>query len=191
MASPRDKRYDYIAVGHVTRDVIEDRAGGAVSQPGGGAFYSALQAARLGLRTLIVTQGVPREIRALLEPFGDELDLRIIPAEHTTTLSTRGRGALRSQRLLAWAGPIVEPLTLDAEIVHLAPVADRPASSASRHRGSCAAGKPARNCRWRGWTQGRCWATCRLPSARASRWPATSRLSIWTRKCSPSASARP
>ena len=116
-------RYDYITVGHVTRDVIEDRGGGTISQPGGGAFYSALQAARLGLRALIVTQGVPQEIKGLLEPFGDELDLRVIPAKHTTTLSTRGLGAQRSQRLLAWAGPIVEPLSLDAKILHLAAVA--------------------------------------------------------------------
>jgi hypothetical protein len=119
----QSSHHDYIAVGHVTRDIIEDRAGQAVSQPGGGAFYSGLQAARLGLRTLIVTQGRPQEIRALLEPFSDEFDLRVIPAEHTTTLSTRGSGARRSQRLLAWAGPMVEPLTLDTEILHLAPVA--------------------------------------------------------------------
>jgi hypothetical protein len=123
MGSSPEDRYDYIAVGHVTRDVIEDRAGGTVSRPGGGAFYSALQAARLGLRTLIVTQGVPPEICALLEPFGEELDLRVIPAKHTTTLSTRGSGARRSQRLLAWAGPMIEPLTLDTRILHLAPVA--------------------------------------------------------------------
>src|SRR5580704_16608227 len=112
----RASRFDYVTVGHVTRDVIEDRAGGTVSQAGGGAFYSALQAARLGLRTLIVTQGVPHEIHALLEPFSDELELRVIPAKHTTTLSTRGSGAQRSQRLLAWAGPIAEPLILDTEI---------------------------------------------------------------------------
>ncbi len=118
-----DTRYEYITVGHVTRDVIEDRADGSQSQPGGGAFYSALQAARLGLRTLIVTKGAPQEIEALLEPFSDELDLQIIPAEHTTTLSTRGTGAKRSQRLLAWAGAMLEPLTLEAEILHLAPVA--------------------------------------------------------------------
>jgi hypothetical protein len=116
-------RYDYVTVGHVTRDVIEDRAAGPVSQPGGGAFYSALQAARLGLRTLIVTQGVRQEIEALLDPFSGELDLWVIPAKRTTTLSTRGSGGQRSQRLLAWAGPIVEPLALDAEILHLAPVA--------------------------------------------------------------------
>jgi pfkB family carbohydrate kinase len=123
MGSSPEKPYDYTAVGHVTRDVIEDRAGGTLSQAGGSAFYSALQAARLGLRTLIVTQGVPLEIHALLEPFSDELDLRVIPAKHTTTLSTRGSGTQRSQRLLAWAGPIVEPLTLDTRILHLAPVA--------------------------------------------------------------------
>ncbi len=123
MGSSLAEPYDYVAVGHVTRDVIEDRAGGTVSQPGGGAFYSALQAARLGLRTLIVTQGVPLEVHALLEPFSDEFVLRVIPAKHTTTLSTRGSGAQRSQRLLTWAGPIVEPLTLDATILHLAPVA--------------------------------------------------------------------
>jgi pfkB family carbohydrate kinase len=122
MGSSPEERYDYIAVGHVTRDVIEDRPGGTISQPGGGAFYSALQAARLGLRCLIVTQGNPQEIGALLEPFSGELDLRVIPAKHTTTLSTRGWGAQRSQRLLAWAGAIVEPLSLDARILHLAPV---------------------------------------------------------------------
>jgi hypothetical protein len=116
-------RYQYVTIGHVTRDLIESSAGGTVGQPGGSAFYSALQAARLGLRTLILTQGVPAEIETLLEPFGEELDLRVLPAEHTTTLSTRGSGAQRSQRLLAWAGPIVEPLTLDTEILHLAPVA--------------------------------------------------------------------
>jgi hypothetical protein len=123
MGSSPEEPYDYIAVGHVTRDVIEDRAGGTASQAGGGAFYSGLQAARLGLRTLIVTQGVSPEIHALLEPFSDELDLRVIPAKHTTTLSTRGSGAQRSQRLLAWAGPIAEPLTFDTRILHLAPVA--------------------------------------------------------------------
>jgi sugar/nucleoside kinase (ribokinase family) len=123
MGSSPDTSYDYIAVGHVTRDVIEDRPGGAVGQPGGGAFYSGLQAARLGLRTLILTQGVPAEIEQLLEPFRDEVELRVLAAEHTTTLSTRGAGSQRSQRLLAWAGPMRELPALDARILHLAPVA--------------------------------------------------------------------
>src|ERR1700722_7385336 len=123
MASSSTPRYDYVTVGHVTRDAIEDRTGGTVSQPGGGAFYSALQASRLGLRTLIVTQGVPQEIEALLEPYRDELELHVIAARHTTTLATRGSGTERSQRLLAWAGPILAPPKLDTAILHLAPVA--------------------------------------------------------------------
>lgn len=118
-----DTRFDYVTVGHVTRDAIEQSARGALYQPGGSAFYSALQAARLGLRTLILTQGVPSDIEALLAPYREELDLRVIPAEHTTTLSTRGSGAARTQRVLAWAGPIVEPPRLDTRILHLAPIA--------------------------------------------------------------------
>jgi pfkB family carbohydrate kinase len=116
-------RYDYLAVGHVTRDVIEDAPGGPVTRPGGGAFYSGLQAARLGLRTLIVTQGLPAEIEELLAPYRDELDLDVIPAPHTTTLATRGAGAGRSQRMLAWAGPMREPIAVSAQIAHFAPVA--------------------------------------------------------------------
>lgn len=115
--------YDYVTVGHVTLDRIEDRPGGTVSQPGGGAFYSALQAARLGLRTLIVTQGVPEQIERLLAPYAMELDLRVIATPHTTTLATTGSGVMRSQRVLAWAGPIAEPLDLDTSILHLAAVA--------------------------------------------------------------------
>ncbi len=117
------RAYDYVAVGHVTRDVIEDAPGGPVSQAGGGAFYSGLQASRLGLRTLIVTQGAPAEIDELLAPYRDELDLHVVPAPHTTTLGTRGAGATRSQRVLAWAGSISGPLDLDTQIAHFAPVA--------------------------------------------------------------------
>jgi hypothetical protein len=118
-------RYDYVAVGHVTRDLIEDEdaPGGARSQPGGTAFYSALQAARLGLRASIVTQGVPSQIEHLLAPYRGELDLHVIRAPQTTTLATRGEGAERVQSVLAWAGPIVEAPSVQTEILHLAPVA--------------------------------------------------------------------
>ncbi|MFZ1153848.1 MAG: hypothetical protein WAN93_02970, partial [Solirubrobacteraceae bacterium] len=128
MASPSDTRFDYVTVGHVTRDAIEHGSDSASFQPGGSAFYSALQAARLGLRTLILTQGVPGEIEALLTPYLDELELHVVPAEHTTTLSTRGAGVRRTQRVLAWAGPIAE-IDLHTTILHLAPVArETPAS---------------------------------------------------------------
>lgn len=117
------ERFDYVTVGHVTVDVLERDGGSAERRPGGGAFYSALQAARLGLRTLIVTQGVAAEIEPLLEPYRDELALRIVPASATTTMLTRGFGEARRQHLLAWAGAMQPPAPLEAEILHLAPVA--------------------------------------------------------------------
>jgi sugar/nucleoside kinase (ribokinase family) len=112
--------FDYTTIGHVTVDVLDDGS----RRAGGTAFYSALQAARLGLRAHIVTRGVPGEIEALLEPHRGELELTVQPAAHTTTLRTLGSGSERSQRVLAWAGPIAaEDLALDTAILHLAPVA--------------------------------------------------------------------
>ncbi len=110
--------FDYVTVGHVTIDVLDDRR-----QPGGGAFYSALQAARLGLRALVLTRGAPHELEALLAPYAAELRVEIAAAERTTTLGTRGAGHERAQRLLAWAGPFAEPVAVDTAILHLAPIA--------------------------------------------------------------------
>jgi hypothetical protein len=113
-------QYDYTAVGHVTIDVLEDGA----RRAGGTAFYSALQAARLGLRTSIVTRGVAAEIEALIAPHRHELhELLVLPAPRTTTLHTLRSGSARTQRVLAWAGPIADDLQLDTAILHLAPVA--------------------------------------------------------------------
>ncbi len=109
----------YLTVGHVTADVLP----GGERRPGGTALYSALQAARLGLRATILTRGEPGEIAALLEPFAAELEVIVQPAPATTTLATEGSGAGRRQRLLAWAGPIAIEELPAAEILHLAPVA--------------------------------------------------------------------
>jgi 1D-myo-inositol 3-kinase len=114
-----EARFDYTTVGHVTVDVMADGS----SRAGGSAFYSALQAARLGQRALIVTQGVAAEIERLLEPYRAEIALEILPAQQTTTLQSTGEGATRRQRLLAWAGAIGEDVSVDCSILHLAPVA--------------------------------------------------------------------
>ena len=129
MDSTSGTRFDYVTVGHVTRDAIEHPERGELYRVGGSAFYSALQAARLGARTLIVTQGVPAELEELIAPYRDELELRVIPAEQTTTLSTHGTGSARTQRLLAWAGPISEPIAVDTKILHIAPIARETPSS--------------------------------------------------------------
>jgi pfkB family carbohydrate kinase len=113
------RSFDYVTVGHVTVDVLADGS----RRLGGSALYSALQAARLGQRALIVTKGLPREIEQLVEPYRGELELEIFPALETTTLGTSGSGATRRQRLLAWAGPIAEQVKVDTQILHLAPVA--------------------------------------------------------------------
>jgi sugar/nucleoside kinase (ribokinase family) len=112
-------RYDYVAVGHVTRDVLADGS----SRAGGTALYSGLQAARLGLRTLILTQGRREEIELLLAPWRDELDVKVLPAAQTTTLATRGAGEHRSQRLLSWAGEMTEPPIPRCSILHWAGIA--------------------------------------------------------------------
>jgi 1D-myo-inositol 3-kinase len=115
----QELQFDYTTVGHVTIDVLEDGS----RRAGGTAFYSALQAARLGQRALILTRGVPAEIEALLEPYRAELELVVVPAQQTTTLQTSGSGSERKQRVLAWAGGMPEDLVVDTAILHLAPVA--------------------------------------------------------------------
>ncbi len=112
--------YDYVVLGHVTVDVRADDGG---RTPGGTALYSGLQAARLGLRTLIVTAGHRSELGPLLAPYRDELDVVIQPRPHTTTFVTRGIGERRRQQRLFWAGELTAPGELDASIVHVAPVA--------------------------------------------------------------------
>ncbi|HEX3512154.1 MAG TPA: PfkB family carbohydrate kinase [Solirubrobacteraceae bacterium] len=114
---------DFVAVGHVTIDMLADgtrRAGGTV-------LYAAVQAARLGARAVILTRGVPEEIEGALGGLLEEVELVIDAAPETTTLQTTGTGLERRQRVLAWAGPIA-PRPLRARVVHLAPVARELAS---------------------------------------------------------------
>jgi hypothetical protein len=82
-----------------------------------------MQASRLGLRVGVLTAGVPGELERLLEPYAGELEVEVIPAPATTTLATSGSGHSRLQRVLRWAGPLPEGIALDADILHLAPVA--------------------------------------------------------------------
>ncbi len=123
-------RHQYTTIGHVTSDVLQDGS----RRPGGSAFYAALQAARLGLSARIITRAVAPELELLLAPFLGELDLEVLPGEHTTTLLTRGSGGRREQRVLAWAGEIGEEIELDTDILHLAPVARETPTS---WKGSC------------------------------------------------------
>jgi sugar/nucleoside kinase (ribokinase family) len=110
---------DYTTVGHVTADVLADGS----RRAGGGAFYSALQAARLGWHARIVTRGVPAEVERLLAPYAAELEVEVAQAPQTTTLATSIAGGARSQRVLAWAGEIGAKVAVDTDVLHVAPVA--------------------------------------------------------------------
>jgi sugar/nucleoside kinase (ribokinase family) len=119
--SSAERRHDYVVVGHVSRDLLVPAG---TEQAGGTAFYSGLQAARLGLRTLIVTAGVPGELDRLLAPWRAEFDVLVQPAAETTSFEASGTGFDRTLRLRSWAGPIATPAEeLDTAILHLAPVA--------------------------------------------------------------------
>lgn len=110
---------DYLAIGHLTVDRL---ASGLTA--GGSVAYSAVTAARLGLRSGILTAA------------GDELDwaghlpgveVARIPTEQSTTFENRYSGGVRTQRLLALSKPLrpalVPPAWTQPAIVHLAPVA--------------------------------------------------------------------
>lgn len=126
-----DLQLSYTTVGHVTVDVMADGS----RQPGGSAFYGALQASRLGLRASILTRGLAGEIEALIAPYRGELDVHVQAAPCTTTLRTCGAGDARKQHMLCWAGPIAAAPRIDTSILHLAPVArETPAGWRGRPR---------------------------------------------------------
>src|SRR5690242_16949524 len=100
-----------------------------IRRPGGSAFYSALQAARLGKRALVITRGAGTEIEQLLAPYSGELELELEQAPCTTSLHTEGKGRGRVQHLLSWAGEMgVEP-HVDTKVLHIAPIARETPSS--------------------------------------------------------------
>ena len=115
MAAP----LDYLVLGHVTLDRQPD--GGVL--PGGTALFSGLQAARLGLRTGVVTTGRPADLDAALAPYRREMAVELRPAAGTSVFENVGVGPARRQTLHEWGGPIALTDLPDARIVHLGPVA--------------------------------------------------------------------
>lgn len=114
---------DYLALGHVTLDLQPDDT----IEPGGTVLYGAIQAARLGLRSKVISAGNPAELEAPLRPFRHEIEIELLPSPVTTTFTNRGIGGARRQVVNAWAGRMnvsarggqLPP----ARIVHLGPVA--------------------------------------------------------------------
>ncbi|HEY1387723.1 MAG TPA: PfkB family carbohydrate kinase [Ktedonobacterales bacterium] len=116
------ERPDFLAIGHVTRDLLPDgswRLGGTVT-------YAALTAARLGLRAAIVTSA-PADVVATLDVVLPDIPLSVVPSVEATTFENIYTAQSRQQFLRGRAAPLtlsaVPDAWRDAPIVLLGPVA--------------------------------------------------------------------
>ena len=116
------ERPDFLAIGHITRDLLPDgswRLGGAVT-------YAALTAARLGLRPAIVTSAPP-DVLAALDAVLPDIPLSVVPSDEATTFENIYTAQGRQQFLHGRAAPLtlasVPEAWRDAPIVLLGPVA--------------------------------------------------------------------
>jgi 1D-myo-inositol 3-kinase len=116
------ERPDFLAIGHITRDLLPDgswRLGGAVT-------YAALTAARLGLRPAIITSAPP-DVLAALDAVLPALPLNVISSDEATTFENFYTPQGRQQVLHGRAAPLalssVPEAWRDAPIVLLGPVA--------------------------------------------------------------------
>ena len=113
---------DYTTVGHVTVDVMADGS----RRPGGGAFYSALQAARLGWRARDRHARRARRDRAAaraLRRTSSSWRCRARRARRRCDDSTSRDARRASAGMLAWAGEIGRDARSTRAILHVAPVA--------------------------------------------------------------------
>lgn len=111
---------DYIALGNPTLDA---QPGGSLAL-GGTVTYSAIQAARLGLRSAIFGRAHPVALGPYWRPYANEVHLHLEHSSSVTTFYNASASDSREQWLRAWAGPIrqVDPLP-ESDILHIAPVA--------------------------------------------------------------------
>jgi hypothetical protein len=113
-------RFDFLVVGNVTRDILED--GSWLS--GGAALYAAATATALGLRVAVVTRASSDED---LSQFPPAAVVTRLPAKRTTEFVNTYDGAIRLQKVTATAGTIgsedVPEELWDVPLVLLGPVA--------------------------------------------------------------------
>jgi hypothetical protein len=122
-------RPDFLAIGHLTRDLLPDgswRLGGTVT-------YAALTAARLGLCAAIVTSAPP-DVLAALDVLLPDIPLCVVPSTEATTFENVYTPYGRQQFLRGRATPLtlaaVPDAWRDAPIVLLGPVAQEIDASA-------------------------------------------------------------
>jgi len=131
--------YVHIAIiGHLTRDILEDgyAIGGAVS-------YSGVVAHRLGADVTVLTRAHPDDVRVLEE---EGIQVINLPTRVFTTFLNVYRQEIRTQQLLAVAGPILAdevPAELyNADVLLMAPVAQEVDPAIARHAKNMLAATP-------------------------------------------------
>jgi sugar/nucleoside kinase (ribokinase family) len=116
---------EFLAIGHVTRDLLPGESGGGW-RVGGTVTFAALTAARLGLRPGVVTSGTPTVIAELRRMLPDAA-LVSVPAAEATAFENLYEGGVRRQFLRGRAASIgLEAVPAEwraAPIVLLAPLA--------------------------------------------------------------------
>ena len=101
--------YDIVSVGHVTNDTLIDR--GTLSRfTGGGAYFGAFAAHRLGARILVVTKLAPRDFAILDGMKRQGIEVIALPSPATTSIENVFETAdvdKRKVRLISQAAPFV------------------------------------------------------------------------------------
>lgn len=119
---------EYLVIGSICADLFPEE-GRAVL--GGTALYSALTAARLGMRVGVLTRGAyGKRIDGYdipsLDQFSDELQIIVQDAETPTFFVNKYNAGRRVQHMPKWAGEIdlrgLPPHWRNAKIIHLGPL---------------------------------------------------------------------
>jgi sugar/nucleoside kinase (ribokinase family) len=105
----RARRYDIVSVGHVTDDILIDR-GVSSRFTGGGAYFGAFAAHRLGARVLVVTKLASRDFAILEGMKRQGIEVIALPSPSTTSIENVFETAdvdTRRVRLLSQAAPFL------------------------------------------------------------------------------------
>ena len=89
----------FVVVGHITRDVVPDGY-----TLGGTASYASIAAKRLGADVTVLTRADPDDSD---HPALRDINVIVLPSEHTTTFENTYHNGVRQQQLRAVAAPIL------------------------------------------------------------------------------------
>ncbi|MGB4573090.1 MAG: PfkB family carbohydrate kinase [Rectinemataceae bacterium] len=101
-------KYDIIALGHISRDVLVDHLGNETRLLGGAIVHSAISAAACGARVLAITKTAPEDASSVEFLRRKGVDLVVLPSASTTSILNVFRTADHERRdttLLSRADP--------------------------------------------------------------------------------------